>query len=141
MKSIVCGFLLFVLLTSAVGVTAATDSQYPSSTVEFKDTDGKYTITFTFPDKDDTPYQYGVGYVIGIEHEMCEIKNREDNVVKILVADTRHRYAWVNIDINGVDVTDWAIIARDYRYVLMVFAIILFYFTTFISIDPRGGRI
>ena len=115
MKSIVCGFLLFVLLTSAVGITAATDSQYPSSTVEFKDPEGKCTITFTFPDKDDTPSQYGVGYVIGIGHEMCEIKNREDNVVKILVADTRHRYAWVNIDINGVDVTDWAVIARDYR--------------------------
>ncbi len=46
---------------------------------------------------------------------MCEIKNREDNVVKILVADTPQRYAWVNIDINGVDVTDWAIIARVYR--------------------------
>lgn len=72
MKSIVCGFLLFVLLTSAVGITAATDSQYPSSTVEFKDPEGKYTIKFTFPDNDNTPHQYGVGYVKGIGYEMCE---------------------------------------------------------------------
>jgi hypothetical protein len=112
MKSIVCGFLLFVLLTSAVGITAATDSQYPSSTVEFKDPEGKYTITFTFPDKDNTPYKYGVGYVEGIGHEMCEIKNRGDDYVNILVADTLARYAWVNIDIRGVDVTDWVIIGR-----------------------------
>jgi hypothetical protein len=116
MKSIVCGFLLFVLLTSAVGITAATDSQYPSSTVEFKDPEGKYTIKFTFPDNDNTPHQYGVGYVKGIGYEMCEIKNREDNVVKILVADTPQRYAWVNIDIQGVNVTDWAVIARDSHY-------------------------